>query len=140
VIIQQWGGERPLHGYVRRIEPSGFTKISALGVEEQRVYVIIDLVEPPQERPTLGDAFRVEARIVEWESADVLKLPLSALFRDGDEWAVFVVERGTARLRRVKIGHQSSLEAEVLEGLSAGEEVILHPGDNIRAGIVVKSE
>jgi HlyD family secretion protein len=140
VIIEQWGGERPLHGYVRRIEPSGFTKISALGVEEQRVYVIIDLVEPPQERPTLGDAFRVEARIVEWESADVLKLPLSALFRDGDEWAVFVVERGTARLRRVKIGHQSSLEAEVLEGLSAGEEVILHPGDNIRAGIVVKSE
>jgi HlyD family secretion protein len=140
VIIEQWGGERPLHGYVRRIEPSGFTKISALGVEEQRVYVIIDLVEPPQERPTLGDAFRVEARIVEWESADVLKLPLSALFRDGDEWAVFVVERGTARLRRVTIGHQSSLEAEVLAGLSAGEEAILHPGDNIRAGIVVKSE
>jgi HlyD family secretion protein len=138
VIIEQWGGEQPLHGYVRRVEPSGFTKISALGVEEQRVYVIIDLVEPPEARPSLGDAFRVEARIIEWESSDVLKVPLSALFRDGTDWAVFVVERGTARLRRVKIGHRSSLEAEVLEGLVAGEEVILHPGDNVSAGIAVK--
>ena len=139
VIIEQWGGEKPLHGYVRRVEPSGFTKISALGVEEQRVYVIIDLVELPEARPTLGDAFRVEARIVEWESADVLKVPLSSLFRDGHQWAVFVVERGTARLRRVKIGHRNSLEAEVLEGLTAGAEVVLHPGDNVRAGIAVKA-
>jgi HlyD family secretion protein len=139
VIIEQWGGEQPLHGYVRRVEPSGFTKISALGVEEQRVYVIIDLVEPPEARPTLGDAFRVEARIVEWESSDVLKVPLSALFRDGNEWAVFVVERGTARLRRVKIGHRSSLEAEVLEGIAAGEAVILHPGDNVSPGIAVRA-
>ncbi len=138
VIIEQWGGEQPLHGFVRRVEPSGFTKISALGVEEQRVYVIIDLVEPAEARPTLGDSFRVEARIVEWESASVLKVPLSALFRDGSEWAVFVVQRGTARLRRVKIGHRSSLEAEVLEGLDADEEVILHPGDNVRPGIAVK--
>ena len=138
VIIEQWGNEQPLHGYVRRVEPSGFTKISALGVEEQRVYVIIELVEPPEARPTLGDAFRVEARIVEWESSDVLKIPLSALFRDGTQWAVFVVERGTARLRHVKIGHRSSLEAEVLEGLVAGEKVILYPGDNVSPGIAVK--
>lgn len=138
VVIEQWGGDKPLSGYVRRVEPSGFTKISALGVEEQRVYVIVDLVEPPEARPTLGDAFRVEARIVEWQSEDVLKIPLSSLFRDGDAWAVFAVVNGRADLRHVEIGHRSRLEAEVIEGLTAGQNVIVHPGDNVRHGAAVR--
>ena len=139
-IIEHWGGEKPLHGYVRRIDPSGFTKISALGVEEQRVYVIIDLVEPPDARPTLGDAFRVEARVVEWESSDVLQVPLGALFRDGEKWAAFVIEQGVAHLRHLEIGHRNPLAAEVLSGLTAGQEVVVHPGDNLRDGVSVRRE
>jgi HlyD family secretion protein len=139
-IIEHWGGEKQLHGYVRRVEPSGFLKVSALGVEEQRVYVIIDVVEPPEARPTLGDAFRVEARIVEWESSDVLQVPLGALFRDGDQWAAFVVESGVARLTHLEIGHRNPLAAEVISGLKAGQEVVVHPGDNLRDGVGVRRE
>lgn len=131
VIIEQWGGERPLTGRVRLVEPSGFTKISALGVEEQRVNVIADFVDPLTERDGLGDGFRIEARIVVWEQPDVLAVPTSALFRRGDQWTVFVAEAGAARLRAVKIGESNGLLSQVLEGLQDGEQVIVHPGDAI---------
>jgi HlyD family secretion protein len=140
VIVEHWGGDFPLAARVKRVEPSAFTKISALGVEEQRVNVIAELVTPPEQREMLGDAFRIEARIVVWEGPDVLKVPTSALFRRGDEWAVFVVAEGEARLRTVEIGHTSGLEAEVLEGLESGERVILHPSDRIEDGVAVEPQ
>ena len=122
---------------MRLIEPSAFTKISALGVEEQRVNVIVDLVDPPQDRQSLGDGFRVEARIVVDEANDVLKVPTSALFRLGDDWAVFCVEGGVARETRVQLGMQNGLEAEILSGLEAHEQVVVHPGDEVVDGIRV---
>lgn len=134
VRLQHWGGTESLSGTVRLVEPSGFTKISALGVEEQRVNVVIDFLDPPAARANLGDGFRVEADIVLWEGTDVLRVPTSALFRAGGEWAVFVVEDGIARLRPVKVGHRNGLEAEVLDGLQAGDTVIVHPGDTVRDG------
>lgn len=139
VLLEEWGGDRALNGEVRLVEPSGFTKISTLGVEEQRVNVIVDLVDPPQTREALGDGFRVEARIVIAEADDVLKVPTSALFRVGDEWAVFRVEDGVARQRTVKLGLQNGLEAEVREGLAEGDEVVTHPGDNVTDGRAVKA-
>ena len=138
VILEQWGGDRPLNGEVRLVEPSGFTKISTLGVEEQRVNVIVDLVDPPHEREKLNDGFRVEARIVVAEAEDVLKAPTSALFRVGGDWAVFRVEDGVARQQIVKLGLQNGLEAEVVEGLAEGDQVVTHPGDNIVDGVRVK--
>ena len=139
VLLEEWGGDRALNGEVRLVEPSGFTKISTLGVEEQRVNVIVDLVDPPQKRETLGDGFRVEARIVIAEADDVLKVPTSALFRIGEEWAVFRVEGGVARQRTVKLGLENGLEAEVQEGLAEGDEVVTHPGDNVVDGRAVKA-
>jgi HlyD family secretion protein len=138
VFLEQWGGPKPLEARVRLVEPSGFTKVSALGVEEQRVNVIADFLATKENRPRLGDGFRVEARIVEWESDDVLVVPAGALFRDGDQWAVFVVDAGRARLRRVRIGHQNGREAEVLDGLAAGESVVQYPGDQLRDGARVQ--
>lgn len=138
VLLEEWGGDRALHGEVRLVEPSGFTKISTLGVEEQRVNVIVDLVDPPQKREALGDGFRVEARIVTAEAKDVLKVPTSALFRVGEDWAVFRVEAGVARQRTVKLGLQNGLEAEVQEGLAEGDLVVTHPGDNVIDGRAVK--
>ena len=134
VLLEQWGGDQPLEGIVRLVEPSAFTKISALGVEEQRVNVIVDFVDPPETRTTLGDGFRVEARIVIWENADVVKIPVSALFRIGDEWAVFVVKGERARIRRVVIGQQNRLEAQVLAGLEPSEQTVLHPSDKLADG------
>jgi HlyD family secretion protein len=107
VLLEQWGGDRPLNGEVRLVEPSGFTKISTLGVEEQRVNVIVDFVDPPAQRTSLGDGFRVEARIVVAEAEDVLKVPTTALFRVGDDWAVFRVVDGVARQQIVKLGLQN---------------------------------
>ncbi len=138
VLIEEWGGERPLEGRVRRVEPSGFMKISALGVEEQRVNVVVDFVDPPEARPGLADGFRVELRVVLWEGEDVLQVPTGSLFRDGDDWAVFAVEGGKARLRQVEIGRQGGLVAEVVSGLEEGDQVILHPGDSIVDGLRVK--
>jgi HlyD family secretion protein len=138
VLLEHWGGHAALHGRVRLVEPSAFTKISTLGVEEQRVNVIVDLIDPPQQRLELGDGFRVEARIVIAEATDVLKTPTSSLFRVGDEWAVFRVENGLARQRMVKLGVQNGLEAEVVEGLEEGDQVVTHPGDNITDGVKVK--
>ncbi|MCA9009976.1 MAG: HlyD family efflux transporter periplasmic adaptor subunit [Planctomycetaceae bacterium] len=131
VMLEQWGGGVSLAARVRLIEPSAFTKVSALGLEEQRVNVIIDFVEPPDKRPPLGDGYRVEAAIVEWESTDVLTVPTGALFRDGDSWAVFVAAGNRARLTRVELGHRNDNEAEVLRGLKEGDRVILYPGDRV---------
>ncbi len=136
-LLEQWGGEDPLPATVRLIEPSAFLKVSALGVEEQRVNVILDLDDPPEKRRALGDAFRVEARIVIWEQDDVLQVPTGALFRHGDRWSVFAVANNVARLRTVGIGHRNSLAAEVVSGLQAGEQVILHPSDKVRDGAQV---
>jgi HlyD family secretion protein len=139
VLLEEWGGDRALNGEVRLVEPSGFTKISTLGVEEQRVNVIVDLVDPPQKREALGDGFRVEARIVTAEAKDVLKVPTSALFRVGEDWAVFRVEDGVARERIIKLGLQNGLEAEVQEGLAEGDLVVTHPGDNVVDGRAVRA-
>ncbi len=138
VYVDHWGGDKTLVGTVRLIEPGGFTKISALGVEEQRVNVIADFAVPVAERITLGDAYRVDARIAIWESDRVLQTPASALFRYGESWCVFVVDNQTrARRRLVKIGHRNADGAEILEGLSEGERVVLHPGDNLTEGALV---
>jgi HlyD family secretion protein len=134
VIVDQWGGDHPLDAKVRRIEPAGFTKISALGVEEQRVNVIIDFVDPVQAFSALGDAYRVEVRIVVWESPDALKVPTSALFRRADAWAAYVVSENRARERRLKLDHRTGQEAEVVEGLTGGEAVVLHPADTLTDG------
>jgi HlyD family secretion protein len=119
---------------VRRVEPFGFTKVSALGIEEQRVNVVIDIKEPRQQWQRLGHGYRVEPRIILWEARDVLKVPLSALFREGARWAVFVEQRGRAVLRPIEIGHENGLEAEVVSGLAQGERVVLHPGDRVSPG------
>lgn len=139
-IIEQWGGEQQLEARVRRIEPSGFTKISALGVEEQRVNVVLDFVDPAAAFAALGDAYRVEVRIVIWEAAAVLKAPTSALFRQGEKWAVYTVEDGRARRVIVELGHQTGQEAEVLSGVAEGAPVILHPVDTLVDGARVKEK
>lgn len=138
VYLEHWGGERPLRGRVRTVEPSGFTKISTLGVEEQRVNIIIDLVDPPEERATLGDGFRVEARIVIDEARDVLKIPTSALFRVGNDSAVFQVVNGMVRQQLVQTGRQNGLQVEIQEGLAPGDLVVLHPSDRIEEGVQVR--
>lgn len=138
VMIEQWGGDRTLEARVRRVEPSGFTKISALGVEEQRVNVIIDFVAPSQAWAALGDGYRVEVRIVVWQAQRVLKVPTCALFRVVDRWAVYVVDRGRARQTVVEIGHQTGQEAEVSSGLTEGARVIVHPGDALADGTRVR--
>src|SRR4051812_225079 len=123
VELDQWGGPEPLKAKVRYVEPAAFTKVSALGVEEQRVYVVADLLAPPQERPGLGDNFRVEARIITWESARTLKAPSGAIFRRGQEWHTYLIENGRAHLRPVKVGRSSGAETEIIEGLKEGDEV-----------------
>ena len=133
-VIEAWGGPRPLEGIVRRVEPFGFTKVSALGIEEQRVNVVIDIKEPRTEWQRLGHGYRVEPRIVLWEGRDVLRVPLSALFRQDAQWAVFVEKGGRAELRPVEVGHENGLEAEVTKGLEPGERIVLHPGDRVSPG------
>ena len=138
VMIEQWGGSRMLEAKVRRVEPSGFTKISALGVEEQRVNVVIDFVDPAEAWVALGDAYRVEVRIVIWEAASVLKVPTSALFRVADKWAVYIVEGDLAKETLVELGRQTGQEAEVLSGLTDGTTVVVHPGDTLTDGARVE--
>jgi HlyD family secretion protein len=133
--IEQWGGETALAATVRRIEPAGFTKVSALGVEEQRVNVVLDFADDDEAYAQLGDAYRVEARIVLWEAPDVVKVPTNALFRDGTRWAVYVARGGRAQRAIVELGHQTGQEAEVVSGLSEGMTVIVHPGDQVRDGV-----
>ena len=136
--IAGWGGERPLEARVRVVEPRGFTKVSPLGVEEQRVNVILDLVSPPEERATLGDAFRVDAAIEVDRVDEAVLVPLSALFRSGSGRAVYVVDKGRARLAPVSIGRRGDRLAEVTEGLSGGEQVIAYPPDSVHDGAPVK--
>jgi len=138
VLIEQWGGDETLEGRVRLVEPSGFMKISALGVEEQRVNVIVDFEDPAGAWEKLGDGYRVEGRVVIREGQDVVKVPTSALFRSGDDWAVFTVESGRARLVPIEVGRRNGLEAQVLSGLEAGQEVIVHPGDTLEDGARVE--
>jgi len=130
-MIEEWGGGAVLNGRVERIEPYGFTKVSALGIEEQRVNVIVDFTDPPAQWRRLGHGYQVEVRIVLWEGDDVLRVPLSALFRDGEDWAVFVEREGRAEKRRVAPGRQNGLESQILQGLEAGERIVLYPSDRV---------
>jgi HlyD family secretion protein len=138
VILDRWGGDKALQGRVRVVEPGGFTKVSALGVEEQRVRVIVDFTSPREAWQRLGDGYRVEARFVLWEGADVLQLPTSALFRHGEGWAVFAVKGGRAHLTPLEIGERAGLATQVLSGLAAGAEVVSHPDDTLSDGVRVK--
>ena len=138
-LIERWGGKNPLRGHVRIVEPSAFTKLSALGVEEQRVNVIIDMDDDRDLWQSLGDGYRVEARISVWEGSDVLRVPASAVFRSEESWATFVVEEGTAVIRTVELGETNGLETEVLSGLEEGEMVIAYPSDSVRDGVSVEA-
>ena len=137
VLVEQWGGGMTLEGRVRLVEPSGFTKLSALGVEEQRVNVIVDFEDPAEAAEHLGDGYRVEVRVVIWETEDALKAPTSSLFRSGTEWAVFTVADGKAALRAVEVGRRNGLEAQVMSGLAEADPVIVHPADDVVDGVEV---
>ena len=139
VLLERWGGDAPLEARVRRIEPVAFTKISALGVEEQRVLAILEIISPPEVWRSLGDGYRVEARFVIWEGEDVLQVPNTALFRVGNDWAVFRIQNEQAMLQRVVVGQRSALYSQVLDGLAEGDEIIAHPGEGIEAGDRVRS-
>ncbi|MEX5561969.1 HlyD family efflux transporter periplasmic adaptor subunit [Pseudophaeobacter sp. 1A16562] len=136
-IVERWGRDALLEARVRRIEPAAYTKVSALGIEEQRVDVILDLTSAPEDYAGMGDGYAVFLRIVEWEGMDVLSVPLSAVFRQGAGWAVFVNEAGIARRKAVRLGRRNDRSAEVLEGLSPGDQVILHPSDLISDGSAI---
>lgn len=129
--IESWGGDKVLDARVRRIEPTAFTKVSALGIEEQRVKVILDFAGPPSEWQQLGHGYRIIARVVVWHSDDALQVPLGALFREGNNWAVFVVVDGRAQRRLVTIGQRNLHAAQLIDGLKPGEQVILHPSDRV---------
>jgi HlyD family secretion protein len=135
VLIEDWGGAQPLHARVRTVSPAAFTKVSALGVEEQRVRIFADLEDAPG---PLGDGYRVETRTIVWEGRNVVKVPVSALFRTGGEWSVFVLSGGRAHLRPVRIGQRGDAEAEVLSGLRPGERVALYPSDKVKDAVQVR--
>lgn len=132
VEIEQWGDEAPLKARVRRIEPAAFTKISALGVEEQRVIVLADLIDPPPAAQALGDRYRVEVRIATWHADQVLVVPSGALFREGNVWKTFILKNGKAQLTQVETGHSDGRLTEILKNLEVGDEVLLHPPDTVK--------
>lgn len=138
VLFKRWGNDEPLTGKVTLVEPAGFTKISSLGVEEQRVLVIVDITSPPEQWRVLGDGFRMETHFIIWEKENILQIPASALFRLGDQWAVFVAEGGKAQKRVVEIGQRNGLAAEILSGLKENEQVLAYPDDAIGEGTKVK--
>jgi HlyD family secretion protein len=138
VLFERWGEPEPLEGQVRRVEPRAFTKISALGVEEQRVWVIADIVSPPEQWIRLGDGYRVNARFILWEEDDALRVPTASLFRHVGGWALFVVEEGRAVLRPVEIGRRGAIHTQVLSGVRQGETVIVHPGRDVEDGVRVR--
>lgn len=140
VQLTRWGGDAPLRGRVQTVEPGGFTKVSALGVEEQRVLVVMTLQDPASARVRLGDGFRLEAEFIVWQSPDALSVPTAALFRDGARWAVYAVEEGRARLRHVTIGRMGDDAAELKAGLREGDQVIVYPGDTVRDRRRVRGE
>jgi HlyD family secretion protein len=139
VVMTGWGGDEPLEGTVRRVEPAGFTRVSALGVDEQRVPVIIDFDEPELAFEQLGVGFRVEAEFILWEGEEVVQVPTSALFRRAGQWHVFVIDNGRASMRQIETGRRSGLTVQVLGGLEPGEEVITHPGEQISDGARVSA-
>lgn len=136
-LIAEWGGAASLNARVRRIEPSGFTKVSALGVEEQRVNVLLDFTDPPEKRAAIADGFRVLAHIIVWEAADALRVPASAMFRNGPGWAVFAVRQGRAVLTPVTVGMTNDEYGELIQGLRPDEAVVIHPSDRVRDGVRV---
>ncbi len=138
VYVDHWGGEGTLEGVVRVVEPAAFLKVSALGVEEKRVNIIADFRSPPEDRESLGDGFRIEARIVVDTADDVVKVPTGALFRQARAWHVYHVENGKARLRQIEVGKTNGLEVEVLTGLSLGDVTVLHPTDEVTDGASVR--
>jgi HlyD family secretion protein len=137
VTVERWGGDQPIRAHVHRVEPSAFTRLSALGVEEQRVNVIIDFDDPPAVWKALGDGFRVEVAITTWAADDVLTVPVSAVFRHGDAWAVYVDQGGHARLTPVEVGRRNQDRAQILAGLDAGARVIVHPSDRVQDGVAL---
>ena len=139
VRFERWGGDVPLEGKVRVVEPVGFTKVSALGVEEQRVLVLVDITSPREIWKGIGDGYRLESSFVLWEEKEVLQVPAGALFRTGDRFAVYVMEKGRAKTRMVEIGRRNGLAAQLLSGLAEGETVILHPGDTVAEGKKVRA-
>lgn len=138
VIIKRWGGEGSLTGVVRIVEPIGFTKVSSLGVEEQRVVVIVDITSPPPLWRKLGDGYRLEAQFVVWEGQNVLQVPAGSLFRQGEDWNVFVYDQGRAIRRKVKLGQRNAMAAEIVSGLTENELVIVHPDDKIFSGTRIR--
>jgi HlyD family secretion protein len=137
-IVDGWGGP-PLNAVVRRVEPAAFTKVSALGIEEQRVNVVLDLTDPREKWSTLGHAYRVDVHVVVWESESAVTVPLTALFRRDDAWALFVADDGVARLRAVEPGRRAGLDVEILEGVTEGEAVVLNPGDGVEDGTRIRA-
>jgi HlyD family secretion protein len=140
VSIDQWGGTKPLEAVVQRIEPQGFTKVSSLGVEEQRVHVVATITSPPEQWANLGSGYRVLARFIIWEAPSVLQVPTSVLFRVGNGWAAFAVEGDRARRRAVTIGQEAGLITQVLSGLNEGDQVILHPENSVQDDVRVRAE
>jgi len=140
VQLLRWGGETDLPGHVRVVEPGAFTKVSSLGVEEQRVRAVVAFDTPPATRAGLGDGYRVEARFEVWQGDSVLQVPIAALFRDGEAWAAYAVEDGRAHLRRLVLGRFGENSAELRDGLAEGAQVVLYPGDKVRAGRRVAAE
>lgn len=139
VHIERWGGDQPLLGKVRRVEPSAFTKVSALGVEEQRVDVVIELAGEQTVPERLGDGYAVDVGVVVWKSDDALYLPAGALHRRGEDWAVYVTQDGRVVERVVEIGHRSGIDVQIVSGLEAGEKVIVHPSDQVQPGVEVRA-
>lgn len=133
--VERWGGTDVLEAKLDRIDPKARTKVSALGIEEQRVDAYFNLITPADKRPNLGDGFSVFLRIVEWRADDALQIPLSAAFRSGDDWAVFVALNGLAEKRAVTLGRRNDRMIEVLGGLETGERVVTHPSDDLSAGV-----
>lgn len=138
VFFERWGGDSALRGEVTVIEPGGFTKVSSLGVEEQRTLVIADITSLPEEWQRLGDNYRVDANFIIWQGKDVLQIPAGALFRKDGDWVVFVYKNKKAVLRRIQIGHRNGFTAEVVSGLLQGEMVITHPDESIKDGSRVR--
>lgn len=140
VVLERWGGDDTLDGEVLRVEPGGFQRISALGVEEQRVPVRVAITSPRQEWQALGDGYRVEARFILWQDDEVLQVPTSALFRRDDQWSAYVTEDGRAHRKAVKPGRRSGLMTQIRDGLQAGDRVITHPGERVSDGERVRED
>lgn len=138
VLLENWGGDNVVTGRVTTVEPHAFTKVSALGVEEQRVWIKAGLISPPELYAPLGDGYRVEARIVTWESDGILQVPVGALFRSNEEWSVFIMQDGRAHLRNVVVGHRNDRMAEVIDGLEEHDRVVLYPQDAVADGVRVE--